>query len=76
LKLNHEKINDTEIDILDIIDKEFNITDKINVTLICKSDRKGNVFLPRLVVQDENSKKTHYLEKLINFYCIDKLIDI
>lgn len=66
-----------ELDIIDIIDKEIEITDKTNVTFLCKSGVKGNIFLPRLVIYDENSKKTHYFEKLLNFYCIEnKLIDI
>ena len=45
------------------------ISDKINITLICKSDIRGNVFLPRLTIYEETSKKTIYYDKLLNFNC-------
>ncbi len=76
LKINCEKSSEKDFDVIDIVESNIEITDKYTVTFICKCTTKGNVFFPKLIVHDESAKKSHYFEKLINFYCIDKLIAV
>jgi hypothetical protein len=77
LKILFEKISDREFDIIDIVEKDFELKDKINVTFICKCDSYGNIFFPKLSIIEENLKKTICYEKLFNFNCVaeKKLID-
>jgi len=74
LKISNEKISDKDIDVIDIQDNHIEVTDKMNVNFICKCSIKGNVFFPRIHVEDENTKKNFCLDKILNFYCVDKFI--
>lgn len=69
LKILYDKVSDRELDVIDIVEKEFELKDKMNVTFICKSETYGNIFFPKLSVVEENLKKTICYEKLFNFIC-------
>lgn len=56
---------------MDIIEKDIDLVEIKNFCLIVKSEFKGNVFLPRLVITDEVTKKSIQLDKLLNFNCIE-----
>lgn len=42
----------------------------MNITLICKSDVLGNVYLPKLTVYEESLRKTINYERLFNYNSI------
>lgn len=66
LKISTEKSTDKELDVIDIIEREVDLIDKHNLIIICKSETKGNHFLPRLTITDESTKKSYNYDKLIN----------
>jgi hypothetical protein len=72
LRIGYEKTSEKELDIIDIVEKEVEINDNANITLICKSEALGNLFLPRLTVTDENTKKSQVFDKLFNFTCVEQ----
>ena len=74
IKFIYEKTNEKELDIIDVLNDEFELKDNAIITVICKSHWKGNVFLPKIIIVDDVNKKTFTFEMLLNFYCIENLI--
>lgn len=70
-KISFEKTAhaERELDIIDIVEREIELIEKVNFTILCKSDHTGNVFLPRLIITEEQTKKQIHFDKLLNFYC-------
>ena len=72
-----DKSNDREIEIIDIIEKKIELNkakQNKNITLICKSDIIGNVYLPKLkfLVYEENKKPmSNIYNTLLFFNCIE-----
>ena len=76
---DNDKSNDREIEIIDIIEKRIELSQKYpsnNFILICKSDFLGNVFLPRLkfiLYEENNNNPNGYVyDALLFFNCIAK----
>ena len=74
IKFSYEKTSEKELDIIDVLNDDFELKDSAIITVICKSHWKGNVFFPKITINEETHKKTFVLEKLLNFYCIENLI--
>lgn len=70
-----DKINDRDIDVIDIVEKEFNIANNgIAVfCLICKCDILGTVKLPRLILSEDITKATYKYDNLLSFNCIKEV---
>ena len=77
-------INDKEIEIIDIIDKNIQLNNKMPsacFVLICKSNNLGKVYLPKLKLSLYEKNKTTPIEyiykQLLSFNCVPiKKIDI
>ena len=76
---DNDKSNDREIEIIDIIEKKIELSNKQmenNFILICKSDVLGNVYLPRLkflLYEDINSNPSgNVYDALLSFNCIQR----
>ena len=76
---DNDKCNDREIEIIDIIEKKIELSQKNpsnNFILICKSEFLGNVCLPRLkfnLYEDNNNKPIQKVyDSLIYFNCVAK----
>jgi len=67
-----------EVKIIDIDNKNIVLKDFDSLCLNCKSEIKGNVFLPtiRIKISDGNFNQEYIYKKLINFYCKDELIQM
>lgn len=72
-----EKINDRDIDVIDIVEKDFTIFGNgIAVfCLICKCDILGTVNLPRLTLTstEEGSKSPFHYVNLLSFNCVKEI---
>ena len=77
-KADQDKINDREFEIIDIIEKKIELSQKIpknNFILICKSDYLGNVGMPKIkfsINEDNKIKDEISCESLIHFNCVSK----
>ena len=76
-KLDQDKINDREFEIIDIIEKRIELSQKYpsnNFILICKSDYTGNVNIPKLkfLINEENKNKDEIksIKTLMHFNCV------
>ena len=76
-KLDQDKINDREFEIIDIIEKRIELSQKYpsnNFILICKSDYTGNVNIPKLkfLINEENKNKDEIKSRktLMHFNCV------
>ena len=74
IKFTYEKKNEKELDIIDVLNDDFELKDNALITIICKSHWKGNVFLPKITIFEDVNKKSFVFEKLLNFNCIENLI--
>ena len=79
---DHDKTNDREIEIIDIIEKKMELNSKTpsnNFILICKSDVLGNVYLPKLKFSlyegDKNNPIENTYKALLSFNCILQIKD-
>ena len=74
---DRDKSTDREIEIIDIIEKKIELNNEIksnNITLICKSDIIGNVYLPKLkfLINEENKNPCkNVYDTLLFFNCIE-----
>jgi hypothetical protein len=72
-----DKSDDREIEIIDIIEKKIELNKEKqnnNITLICKSDIIGNVYLPRLkflVYEENKNPMSNVYDALLFFNCIE-----
>ena len=77
-KADQDKINEREFEIIDIIEKRIELSQKIpknNFILICKSDYLGNVGMPKIkfCINEENKIKDEIsCDSLIHFNCVSK----
>ena len=76
---DNDKCNDREIEIIDIIEKKIELSQKNpsnNFILICKSEFLGNVTLPRLkfnLYEENNNKPIQKVyDSLLYFNCVAK----
>ena len=76
---DNDKSNDREIEIIDIIEKKIELSQKNpsnNFILICKSDFLGNVYLPRLKFllfeENNNIPNGHVYDALLCLNCVEK----
>ena len=77
-KTDQDKINEREFEIIDIIEKRIELSQKIpknNFILICKSDYLGNVGMPKIkfsINEDNKIKDEISCDSLIHFNCVSK----
>ena len=77
-KADQDKLNDREFEIIDIIEKRIELSQKFpsnNFILICKSDYLGNVNMPKLkfsINEDNKINNEISCETLIHFNCVSK----
>ena len=77
-KADQDKLNDREFEIIDIIEKRIELSQKNpsnNFILICKSDYLGNVNMPKLkflINEDNKIKDEISCDTLLHFNCISK----
>ena len=77
-KADQDKLNDREFEIIDIIEKRIELSQKFNMNnfiLICKSDYLGNVNMPKIkfiINEDNKIKEEIYCDSLLHFNCISK----
>ena len=76
---DNDKFNDREIEIIDIIEKKIELSQKYpsnNFILICKSDYLGNVCLPKLKFnlyeENNNNPIVNIYDALLSFNCVEK----
>ena len=77
-KADQDKLNDREFEIIDIIEKRIELSQKFNTNnfiLICKSDYLGNVNMPKIKFiknEDNKIKEEISCDSLLHFNCISK----
>ena len=77
-KADQDKLNDREFEIIDIIEKRIELSQKFNMNtfiLICKSDYLGNVNMPKIkfiINEDNKIKEEISCDSLLHFNCISK----
>ena len=77
-KADQDKLNDREFEIIDIIEKRIELSQKYNTNnfiLICKSDYLGNVNMPKIkfiINEDNKIKEEISCDSLLHFNCISK----
>ena len=77
-KADQDKLNDREFEIIDIIEKRIELSQKFNMNnfiLICKSDYLGNVNMPKIkfiINEDNKIKEEISCDSLFHFNCISK----
>ena len=77
-KADQDKLNDREFEIIDIIEKRIELSQKIpknNFILICKSDYLGNVGMPKIkfsINEDNKIRDEISCESLFHFNCVSK----
>ena len=76
---DNDKFNDREIEIIDIIEKKIELSQKYpsnNFILICKSDFLGNVCLPKLKFnlyeENNNNPTVNIYDALLSFNFVEK----
>ena len=75
-KADQDKLNDREFEIIDIIEKRIELSQKYpsnNFILICKSDYLGNVNMPKIkfsINEDNKFKEEISFEALLRFNCV------
>ena len=77
-KADQGKINNREFEIIDIIEKRIELSQKItknNFILICKSDYLGNVGMLKIklsINEDNKTKDEISCDSIIHFNCVSK----